>query len=891
MQGERTNIDDEENCFYLAPLEDSLIDRETKAVEDITVLDPACGSGHMLFYAFDVLYQMYLEEGEIPEEYIPREILRNNLYGIDIDSGAAQIAALSLYLKAKDRSPDVTIPQLNIVSADAVLINGDRKQEVLERARSELEEEILEQIWRSFDNIREFGSLVRVEERIDEILEEHREALQASGQAKFTNEGSFATQSAFVSEKGGEESWEQVKERLLEEVSELASEALDRNDSIEEMFASEVGKTVELLDVLVHEYEVVVTNPPYLSSRKMGSELKSFLKDNFSGYRNTYTCFIERCAEMAHTDGFASLVTPEDFMTLYSFRKLRDQIISNYQFIEGMHVSRYGFDQQKDVYTIPFVLRSKSPENFDSSRFYRMTHEQEEYASYQDKIKGINEITASNRKREQHEDVYVVNQNSFRKIDRQPFVYWFGQEILQLFIDYSQLGDLTDVVAGLQTGDDDRFTRCWWEVDRNEIEERYEWYMLSGDDSIYYYSPEKVVDWKGNGEEIIEYEESHPRNVDYYGEPGVTFRRASKRFTARIQPQGYYFSNHAHFINTGSEEVSKELTGYLCSSLVRFILQGLNPGLDFQVGDGKRIPSPGLGDLPDQIGELSEAAIEAQKRKFAYQETKKEFQPDLIVDDYDRIIEQLEMLEADIEVIHGLIDREVFEFFDLSDSAKDRVFEENLENLSEYPHISNAGDISHRPEEIRRRIRTENIDQEEYNQLVSNVTESNGSLREVSEEYDVSPYTVAKIRSLNNSYDADRLEKRAGRVVSYLLGVTFGRWENATIKGQEIIQIDGSNTKSSVISALENVFDNETEMREKLESDLGNSIERWLQDSFFRHYHCKEYRRRGQRNPIYWKLESPNGAFSCFVYYHEIDSNTLPKLRGQYLDPRIEELE
>jgi hypothetical protein len=101
MQGDRTNIDNEDNCFYLSPLEDSLIDRETKDVRDIKVLDPACGSGHMLFYAFDVLYEMYLEEGNIAEKYIPREILKHNLYGIDIDRRAAQIAGLALWLRAQ----------------------------------------------------------------------------------------------------------------------------------------------------------------------------------------------------------------------------------------------------------------------------------------------------------------------------------------------------------------------------------------------------------------------------------------------------------------------------------------------------------------------------------------------------------------------------------------------------------------------------------------------------------------------------------------------------------------------------------------------------------------------------------------------------------------------
>jgi len=111
MRGERTNIDDEENCFYLSPKDESLIDRDAKNVQEIKVLDPACGSGHMLFYTFDVLYEMYLEEAEVPEKYIPQKILQNNLYGIDIDPGAAQLAALALYVKAKSVEPDVDINQ------------------------------------------------------------------------------------------------------------------------------------------------------------------------------------------------------------------------------------------------------------------------------------------------------------------------------------------------------------------------------------------------------------------------------------------------------------------------------------------------------------------------------------------------------------------------------------------------------------------------------------------------------------------------------------------------------------------------------------------------------------------------------------------------------------
>jgi hypothetical protein len=787
----------------------------------------------------------------------------------------------------------VTIPQLNIVSADAVLINGDRKQEILERARSDLEEEILEQIWRSFDNIREFGSLVRVEERIDEILENHRDAIQASGQVKFTQEGSFATQSSFVSGEGEEESWGQVKDRLLEEVSELASEALDRNDPIEEMFAGEVGKTVELLDVLVHEYDVVVSNPPYLSSRKMGDTLKDFLKDNFAGYRNIYTCFIERCAEISTQKGYATLVTPQDFMTLYSFRKLRNQMVSNHQIIEGAHLAGFSFSMKDRPFTIPFVLRQDDPEEFSSSRFFRLTHEQDAYDTHEKTIAGLNNVTECIRSGERQEDIYVVDQNSFKRIDRQPFVYWFGQEILELFLSYKQLGEEYDVVQGLGTGDDDRFTRNWWEIKQREIGDRFRWLLMSGDDSLYYYSPERVVLWENSGKEIKQYDGSRPQNTDYYDNNGITFRRASKNFTARIKYENDIFSYHSHFINS-DEESSLGLLGYLCSSVVRFILDGLNPGLDFNVGDGKRIPLPAELNT-EKIKTLTKAAVSIQKRKNSHLEIKREFKPPMLIDNYRNLNEQIDLLEADIMIIHGLVDDIVNTDLELSEDTLERIYDENPDALHKLPHITNSGHLDAQKREFREEIPTQEYNKSEFDNLVDEINSYNGeSIRTVAEELEISPYTVAKVRSKEDLYTDEKLEKKGGRLVSFIVGSIFDRWENPDIPSidDEILVLNQSaNSSYNITRAIDTTLDSIEVDRSSLTSLLGKQPEDWLENRFFRHHHCKEYRRRGQRTPIYWQLESPNGAFSCFVYYHEIDTNTLPKLRGQYLDPRIDELE
>lgn len=880
MQGERTNIDAEENCFYLAPLQESLIDREEKEVEDITVLDPACGSGHMLFYAFDVLYQMYLEEGEIPKEYIPREILRNNLYGIDIDSGAAQIAALSLYLKAKDKSPDITIPQLNIVSADAVLINGERKKEVLNKANSELEEEILEQIWRSFDNIREWGSLVRIENQVDELLEDYRDTFESKGQAQFTDDGNLTTQSTFVS--GGEEqTWKELKNRLVENVQEIASAALEQDDLVEEMFASEVGKTVELLDVLRDEYDVVLSNPPYLYRDKMSSSLKNFIKEDYIGSRDIYAAFIERCMDFASDDGYVSMITMESFMFLYSFRKLRPYILDEANITDVAHLEH----RDEGHMNVAFSMRITNNQRV-KSKFARLTDSD-------DKIESLNRVTRDQRSGVESTDVYSLDQSSFREIERTPFIYWFGQEVLQLFIDEPTLGDEADVMEGLTTGDDDLFLRNWWEIDLDKIGDQYEWIAKSGDGELYYESYEQVALWESNGQKIREHDGSHIRNEDFYWENGITFRDFAKHFTARVHSSDHLFSNKAHFVHTGDRACDYRVLGYLNSSLSRFIMNGLNPGLNFKSGDGARLPIRPNALQGTDTEELVKAAIAARKERYTYKETKKEFDFISYIEKYPDILFEMDYLDAQTAVIHGRIDEIVFESYGMSEVTKERAYDELPDNLYQYLHLSNAGDLVSNEDEVKSEV----VPEAEYREVISQVEDnSDEEIRDISEKTGISPYTIAHIRKNNDLYTSDEKTERTANLLSGFLGCMMGRWElNGLSPVNDGILVFDDEFDNNIPELLNNcidlAFNNSESIARRMADDLGKDPVAWLRDSFFRYHHCKEYRRRGQRIPIYWQLESPNGAFSCFIYYHEIDGNTLPKLRGRYLDTRIERLE
>jgi len=883
MRGEKTEINSEENCFHLTPLEESLLDRETKPVEDITVLDPACGSGHMLFYAFDVLYEMYLEEGDVPEAYIPREILRNNLYGIDIDSGAAQIAALSLYLKAKNHSPEVEIPQLNIVSADAVLINGQRKEAIIDRADSDLEREILEQIWRSFDDIRELGSLVQVEDRIDELLNEYREEFELGGQRQLTSEG-ITGQSTFVA--GDEEqSWDALREELLEKSRALAREGLEQDDPVEEMFADEVGKTVELLDLLVDEYDVVVSNPPYLQSSKMGETLKSYVRANYTGKYDMYEAFIERCFSFTNSDGYSVTITPANFMYLYYSRGLRKKLLEEANFVEALHLS----DRDEAYMNIASVMTPLTDELVDS-RFSRVVEAD-------NKPEASRSVANNLRKTGQDDRTYVFSQKRIEDIGRRPFLYWFGEETLKLFSNYSSIDDEAEVVQGLATGNDDRFVRKWWEVPQSAVDDRYRRFQKSGSNSEYYDIPDDTVDWKKGGEPIAEYDGSRPQNDEYYFEQGITFRSFGNYFVSRVKTADTIFSHKSHAIFS-SQLSDGILLANLNSTLHRFIANGLNPGLDFNVGDAKRFPIKTEYKHADELEELAEVGVNARRSVSALTETSADYDGVAIADTLENTLEDLrlteESMEARILVAHGVTDTLIFDEYDISQKTQEQMYANLPKNTAKFPVAAEAH-VEY-PAVFDEHVTVETVGKDRLNKAVETLAGMDEpTLREGALKTELSPLTVAQLRFNHNLYSGDERAETAGRVVSLIVGALFGRWDTGRdlpSVDDEVIAFDSREEVAKLLDdGLEALFEDGHNAAQALEAALGYDPVEWVRERFFRYHHVDEYKPRGERSPIYWQLESPDGAFSCFVYYHEIDENTLPKLRGQYLDTRINELE
>ncbi|WP_121744814.1 BREX-1 system adenine-specific DNA-methyltransferase PglX [Natronorubrum halophilum] len=895
MRGNETNIDDEDKCFYLAPLEESLIDREPKDVREIKVLDPACGSGHMLLYAFDVLYEMYLEQGDVPEKYIPREILKNNLYGIDIDEGAAQIAALALYVKAKGYSPNVSIEGVNIVSANAVLVNGEKKKNVLENTNLEIEKRVLDQLWDDFEHIREWGSLVRIEERIEDIIEEEFEDVGTTGQTQFTNGGNLAKQSSVVSFSGEEQSWDQVKEGLLNQVTRLAEESLEHDNPIEEMFAGEVRKSVQLLDLFLQDYDVAITNPPYLGRGKMGDDLKSYVESNYKGKQDLYAAFIERCRDFISENGYASLITMEAFMHQYSFRGLRPSLIENSNIIDAAHIrSRAKGSGEYRGLNVSFTI---SPLNESTpvrpSRFYRLVNAN-------DKPSALREITSGIRESQSHPDSYVIDQSAFAEIDRTPFVYHLGDDILSLFTSEESLSDMADIKTWLDTqGNDDRFIRRFWEIDPQTD---LDWVRLvtNGDGESYYEPIVNKVLWDNDGEAVKEALDGKPRNEDWYFTEGLNYRVFSDKFCARYLPGDTIFGKNTIGVFPHEKENIYWLITYLNSTLIRHTADSLSPGLHFLKGDGGTLPIIQFSETKERkLTNICKSQIRLRKKLGSLSEVSPEFDPEEFVSNissggFGNVLQSEELLEANVRNGEGKADSMIWESMDASEKTINDAHDQFGMNYYELPIYQEHTDYSEHEgiDIIKSRPDDESVDQ-----ISGLINDGTGGIFGLSKEVELSPVSVAKLRYENDLYVRENLKEVCGRLLSYYVGVLFSRWDNleqiTTIEDGILVFDDqfDNNVTDRIRKCIEATFDDVYEKEAKIEELLNKNMTDWLRENFFRYHHTKKYRRRGQRIPIYWHLESDDGAFSCFLYYHAMDAETLPKLRGQYVDAKIETLE
>ncbi len=864
---------------YLLPQSEEMNDFEKMEIKDIKILDPACGSGHFLLYAFNLLYELYLEEGKIPQNEIPRIILENNLYGVDIDRRAVQLASLSLFLKAKEINPSLTISKLNLYSTDIIFQNKELFEDLKKRMKMRIEEEkeLVESIWQGMRKISALGSLLPIEREIEHFIQS-----RSTGITQFID--------------GYDTKWEQWKDVLLDTFNEIINNALEKQNSNELLFARDGMRGINFLEVFRNRYDIILMNPPYINSRRMNKNYKEALKNYYgNNYYDTSACFIQRALELLKKGGYLGIVIPHALTFLKNFQTFRNMIIERSKINCFVKLGMYAFSElgRARFRTSIFLAKKEAK----GTTIYIDAKESKEL--WNDLLPII--------KSYEHR---VTDIKSFIKIEQNPFLFDLPKAILELFDKFSPLNpsdkDKRSIAVpkvGLQTGNNERFIRYKWEIDPNKIGSK--WFPINkGGGKIRWFGFQKTyVNWENDGEEIQAYPGSRPQNRKFYFKEGISYSFIGYYFCGRYLPPGYIFEVGGSCI-FGNQNLFY-LLAYLNSSLGEYILSQLNPSINTQVGDLNRLPIyiP-KKDEEKIIITITKKCIKIQKWTYQFVLTDREFKHTGISYSIKKhsnssLQNVLKLFFNELEEIHIqkliyeiYLDNKILELYEITSETQKDIINQIDPRVGRFPLIKDYIEHSNLFEkEIKDFIKTlDNValTDNELQQLIEAIQsgktfEDLSPYEEISLKFRINPISIAKIRK-ENIIIPDNFAKNS--VEDFLTEIILKLLE---IDDDGIIPLSKStganHIELRILQELESLVGEEhiESFKNEMQEILGKTLEKWLEIDFFKH-HIIQFEKR----PPIWHISSPSKNFRCYLYYLKLTEDTASKIRFNYLRPEID---
>lgn len=542
--------------YYIKPEQPETEFLRISKPEELKICDPACGSGHMLTYAFDLLYTIYEEEGYDPAE-IPEKILTHNLYGIEIDQRAGELAAFALTMKGRAKHRRFFSKQIkpNICVLEALSFDGEELKRYMDFVGRDLFTAPLLETLRQFEEANNFGSLIRP--RVTDVAG-MREILRQKG----------------------------ADQQLL---------LLDVN--------RKVSKALEQADYLSPKYHVVIANPPYMGGKGMNPRMGSWVKEQYPDSKSDlFAVFIERNLDLALKNGMVSMITMQSWMFLSSYEKLRASLMTGQTLLSMAHLGARAFDSigGEVVSTTAFVIENAyQPEH--KGGFVRLIDGQNEA----EKEKALLEAA----KNPSCGWFYRASAADFRKIPGSPIAYWLGQAALTAFSGKA-IGDILTFKQGIATSDNERFLRLWHETSFPKINlscsspmdlktSNSKWfpYNKGGSYRKWYGNNELIVNWEHDGKEMKHFTSTLPqgshvrlKSRDFYCLPCITYSALSSGdFSCRISDTGFLFDTKGSCI-FGSHNELIIYSGFLNSKIAKVFLDILCPTLDYSMVGIKQVP-------------------------------------------------------------------------------------------------------------------------------------------------------------------------------------------------------------------------------------------------------------------------------------------------------------
>lgn len=789
--------------------------------EDIKVIDPCMGSGHILVYAFEVLMQIYESCGYSRRD-AARSILAHNIFGLDIDNRAYQLAYFAIMMKAREYNRRIldgktdchvySIRESNGVNRNHLKYFGADMSEI-ERNTALLQ---MQGLLDTFVDAKEYGSILNVENYNWDILYRFVGNFQINGQ--------------------------------------LSLEAIGIEDTKEQL-----RTLVGIGAMMAQKYDVVVTNPPYMGSGNMGTRLSQFVKKNYPDTKSDMsTVYMEKILDMCSKLGYMSMINIPVWMFLSSYEKLRNIIIANNSITSMIHFGRGIFGS--DFGTTAFVIRKKRIYQYIGT-YYRLFEKQGAVDTVEQKEKWFIERKGEN----------IAKQETFQYIQGSPIAYWISDSALKAFEVGMPLGDIASPKQGLATTDNYRFVRFWPEVIYSSIgfglssieaaESGLKWFPLNkgGEFRKWYGNNDYVVNYKFDGAEIkanvlkkytyLKTPEFVVKNqAFYFKENGTWSAVTSGSISVRYSPKGFIISNAGMAIY--DENNLKYIIAFMNSKCVSTcLIRIINQSLNFNAGDLERLPLILNKTFECQVIQLADENIEISIIDWDSFETSWNFVRHPLL-----TYKSSGSLECSFSAWENFTNKQ-FDKLKANEEELNQIFIDIYGMQDELtPEVENKN-VTVRKANLGRDIRS----------LIS--------------------YAVGCMFG-RYSLDVDGLAYAGGQWNSSKYSTYIPDKDNILpITDEEYFEDDIVGLFVAFVKTVygEEMLEQNLDFIAKALGNKGNSSREIIRNYFLRDFfkdHCKIY----QKRPIYWLFDSGKAdGFKALIYLHRYDENTIGNLRIDYL--------
>ncbi|GAB3472790.1 BREX-1 system adenine-specific DNA-methyltransferase PglX [Azotobacter salinestris] len=836
----------------------------------IKVLDPACGSGHILVEAYKVLKEIYTERGFRARD-IPQLILENNLFGLDIDDRAGQLAGFALMMLARED--------------DRRIFGRELKLNVL--ALQESSHLNMNTLWKALNLTSDWqrgqsqGLFDSEQSDLSAAQADNRYQLLKTTLARFTQAKTFGSLIEVPAENA-----EPLGE-LLKQLRQLAKDG----DSMQKPAAQQLLPYVQQAWILAQRYDAVIANPPYMGTKAMNEKLSDWLKENYKNVKSDlFSAFVVKCSELSRVRGSVGIMSPNVWMSLSSHEKLRQFLTQKNTLTNLVELPLTGF-KGATVQICAYTFEKKYFPDLLASfiRLVNFKGGDEEMSTY----------TRQAIVKNDHDWFYRVSTSDFSSIPGQPIAYWAGKKLKSSFSLYKSIGEIAKPRQGMATTNNELFLRMWSEVKYSRIcfdadseidaqERGAKWfpYNKGGPYRKWYGNFSHIVNFENNGKEICSYIDSTPGarvgsngrviNREYYFKEGITWSDIKTGgFGARLSPKGFIFDIKG---SSGfpSEENRLSVLGLLSSTLTTAYMGILNPTVTFQVGDISRIPYRRV-DVDGVVKRLTELS----KLDWDFYEISWGFSSHPIINtdhnrsslpgSYLRLGSYWQEMTQEVRRLEEKNNRLFIDAYGLQDELTPEAPLEEI-TLTCNPHYRYGGNKSEAELEIMLQCDT-------MGELVS--------------------YAIG---CMMGRYSLDKpgliLASQGETLQDYLSQIPAPRFAPdgdaiLPLTDQEWFANDATNRFREFVRTVwgeEHLQENLDFVAESLclyaikpkrgESAL-DTIRRYLSTQFFKD-HLKTYKKR----PIYWLFSSgKHKAFECLVYLHRYNEGTLARMRTEYVIP------